>query len=134
VSIPAARPPATPRADRYPAGVNEILTSGLAAACHYAPARPHCQILANARYGPIALCERCGQRRSTAGKATAPTQLPDPHALLDVAAARDASQQAAAALRDSITRARQAGQPWPAIAAILGVSRQAAQQRFTQAP
>jgi hypothetical protein len=120
------------QADRHPAGVNDILTSGLASACYYAAARPDCQVLASVRYGPISLCAACDQRRSAVGKATAPARLPDPRALLQVAAARDACQVAAAALGDAVTRARQAGQPWSAIAAILGISRQAAQQRFAQ--
>jgi hypothetical protein len=115
------------------ADVNNLLTSGLARACHYASARPDCQVLAAACYGPVALCARCDQRRSTLGKGTAATRLPDPAALLRIAAARDACQQAAAALRDAVAAARQAGHPWSAVAAILAVSRQAAQQRFAAA-
>jgi hypothetical protein len=113
-----------------PAGVNDILTSGLARACYYAAVRPDCHVLASVRYGAVNLCVRCDQRRSAVGKGTPPTPLPGPHTLLHAAAARDACQQAAAVLRDSVDRARQAGQPWSAIAAILGVTRQAAQQRF----
>jgi len=74
---------------------------------------------------PQSLCARCDQRRSTLGKGTAATRLPDPAALLRIAAARDACQQAAAALRDAVAAARQAGHPWSAVAAILAVSRQA---------
>jgi len=129
VSTQATRPPDTVRADRH---VNTILTSGLAAACYYAPGRPDCQVLATIRYGQITLCARCDQRRSTTGKGTPPARLPDPHALLEIAAARDACQQAAAALRDAVTCARQASHPWSTVAAILGVTRQAAQQRFGQ--
>jgi hypothetical protein len=129
VSTRATRPPGTVRADR---NVNTILTSGLASACHYAAARPDCQALATIRYGQVALCARCDQRRSTAGKGTPPVRLPDPHALLQVAAAKDACQQATAALGDAVTRARQAGHPWSTVAAILNVTRQAAQQRFRQ--
>jgi pimeloyl-ACP methyl ester carboxylesterase len=76
---------------------------------------------------------RCDQRRSTTAKGTPPARLSDPHALLEVAAAR-AYQQAAAALRDAVTCARQAGHPWSTVAAILGVTRQAAQQRFASTP
>ena len=112
------------------AGVNSLLTSGLARACHYAAAHPDCQVLAAVCYGPVALCARCDQRRSTLGKGTAAVRLPDPGALLQIAAARDACQQATAALRHAVAAARQAGHPWSAVAAILEVSRQAAQQRF----
>ena len=51
--------------------------------------------------------------------------------LLVIAAARDACQQADAGLRQAVATARQAGHPWSAVAAILGGTRQAAQQRFT---
>ena len=117
-------------ADRYPAGVKNILTLGLARACHYAAARPDCQVLASVRYGPVALCSLCDQQRSTAGKGVSPVRLPDPRSLLEIAAARGACQQAAAALRHAVAAARQAGHPWSAVAAILAISRQAAQQRF----
>lgn len=116
-------------AGMQPADVNTLLTSGLARACHYAAAHPDCQVLAAVCYGPVALCARCDQRRSTLGKGTAAVRLPDPGALLQIAA-RDACQQAAAALRHAVAAARQAGHPWSAVAAILEVSRQAAQQRF----
>jgi hypothetical protein len=129
VSTQATYPPDTVRADRH---ASSVLTSGLALACHYAAARPDCQVLATIRYGQIALCARCDQRRSTAGKGTPPARLPGPHALLQVAAAKDACQQATAALREAVTRARQAGHSWSTIAAILNVTRQAAQQRFAR--
>ncbi len=122
------RPPADP------AGVNTILTSGLASAGHYAGARPDCQHLASVRYGPIALCASCDQRRSITGKGATPVRLPDPHVLPEVAAARDACAQAGTALHRAVALARQAGHPWSTIAALLGVTRQAAQQRFTQTP
>ena len=122
--------PSSRRIDHHPAGVKNLLTSGLARACQYAGARPGCQVLAAICYGPVALCAACDQRRSTLGKGTPPVSLPDPRALLQMAAARDACQQAAADLRRAVAAARQAGHPWSAVAAILAVSRQAAQQRF----
>jgi len=131
--ITATRQQAIQPADRFPADVKTLLTSGLASACHYAAARPDCQVLAAVRYGPLALCAGCDQRRSTLGKDTAAARLPDPGALLEIAAARDACQQAAAALRHAVAAARQAGHPWSAVAAILGGTRQAAQQRFAPA-
>ena len=125
-------PPVPSRRTGHPAGVKDLLTSGLAEACCYATARPDCQVLASVRYGPAALCARCDQRRSTLGKGVPPTGLPDPYALLGIAAARDACQQAAAALHHAVAAARQAGHPWSAVAAILGGTRQAAQQRFAR--
>jgi hypothetical protein len=123
--------PLSRRTDQHPAGVKNLLTSGLARACQYAGARPDCQVLAAVRYGPVALCAACDQRRSTLGKGATAVRLPDPHALLQMAAARDACEQAAADLRRAVAAARQAGHPWSAVAAILGGTRQAAQQRFT---
>ncbi|HUY52736.1 MAG TPA: hypothetical protein VMV92_44720 [Streptosporangiaceae bacterium] len=114
--------------------VNGILTSGLARACYYAASRPDCQVLASVRYGPVALCALCDQQRSTLGKGTLPAALPDPRALPGIAAAGDACQQAAAALRHAVAAARQAGHPRSAVAAILGGTRQAARQRFAHSP
>jgi len=55
----------------------------------------------------------------------------DPAAsLLLVDAARIASEEAGRLLRESIASARAAGQSWDAVGGVLGVSRQAAQQRF----
>ena len=121
-----------PAADRYPAGVKDMLTLGLARACHYAAARPGCQVLAAVCYGQLALCAACDQRRSTLGKGTPPVALPDPRALLQIAAARDACRKAEAELRQAVAAARQAGHPWSAVAAVLGATRQAAQQRFAR--
>jgi len=125
-------PPAR-AADRYPADVKNLLTSGLALACCYAATRPDCQVLASVCYGPVALCAGCDQRRSTVGKGAPAMRLADPRALLEIAAARDACQQAGARLRQAVAAARQAGHPWSAVAAILAISRQAAQQRFAPA-
>jgi hypothetical protein len=113
-----------------PKDVKDLLTSGLARPCRYARSRPGCQLLAAVCYGPVALCAACDQRRSTLGKGQAPARLPDPGALLEITAARDACQQAEAALRSAVGRARQAGHPWSAVAAVLAISRQAAWQRF----
>jgi len=54
-------------------------------------------------------------------------------ALLLVDAARIASEEAAALLRQSIDGARATGHSWGAIGELLGVSKQAAQQRFGSA-
>jgi hypothetical protein len=117
---------------QYPPGVKSLLTSGLARACRYAGTRPDCQVLAAVRYGQLALCAPCDQRRSTLGKGTQPVALPDPRALLRIAAASDACRQAEAELRQAVAAARQAGHPWSGVAAVLGATRQAAQQRFAR--
>src|SRR5664279_3544380 len=47
--------------------------------CAYASeptSRPHCQLSAVVRYGPIALCADCDARRSTLGKGITPHRLP----------------------------------------------------------
>jgi hypothetical protein len=125
--VPAARRP-----EGGPPGVKNLLTSGLARACQYAGTRPDCQVLAAVRYGQLALCVPCDQRRSTLGKGIQRAALPDPRALLRIAAARHACQQAETGLREAVAAARRAGHPWSAVAAILGATRQAAQQRFTR--
>lgn len=111
--------------------------------CHYAsdPAtRPHCRLVAVIRYGHIALCASCDQRRSTLGKGLPPTRLTTTADLdvLDVLAwidqARRDLRTAEHNLAGAVHRARQQGQPWSAIGTALRVSRQAAQQRFGDLP
>jgi hypothetical protein len=130
MTAPATRPPVTPDAARRSPDVKDLLTSGLARACYYAAIRPDCEVLADVCYGPVALCAGCDQRRSTVGKGAPAVRLADPRALTGIAAARDACQQAEAALHAAVAAARQAGHPWSSVAAILAVTRQAAQQRF----
>lgn len=117
----------------HPPAVNELLTTGAVPGCYYAtgPAqRPHCEQLAVVRYGPIALCHQCDLRRSAVGKGTTAVRFADPAALVDTVAARDTLARAEAALGEAVAQARHAGHPWSTIGAVLGVSRQAAQQRF----
>jgi hypothetical protein len=133
MTAPATRPPVTPGAGHHSPDVKNLLTSGLARACYYAAQRTGCQVLASVSYGQLALCAACDQRRSTLGKGTVPVALPDPAALLQIAAARDACQQAEAGLRHAVEEARQAGHPWSAVAVLLGGTRQAAWQRFARA-
>ncbi len=107
--------------------------------CHYAtdPAtRPHCQLTAVLRYGHTPLCASCDRQRSTLGKGITPTRLSIATEAtdVDILAWIDQTQRdlhtAEHALAGAVTRARQHGQPWSAIATVLGVSRQAAHQRF----
>jgi len=117
--------------------VTALLSSGLVTPCYYTERptdRPACEVLGVVRYGPITLCRDCDRRRSAVGKAMSPVRLPDPAALLEVLAARDACRQAEIHLREAVRAARCAGQPWSAIGAVLGITRQGAQQRFEGRP
>jgi hypothetical protein len=96
--------------------------------------RPDCRLAATLLYGTRALCSNCNQQRSTLGKGLVPRRLPvtepDPLGLL-----ADAYHQVARAteqLTAAVIRARQHDITWPAIATVLGTTRQAAQQRFTR--
>ncbi|MBC7632003.1 hypothetical protein [Aeromicrobium sp.] len=84
----------------------------------------------------MALCESCADRRSSVGKGQSSVALPASPQLDVLAWIGAAHQHANAAnvtLAAAVTRARQAGHPWSEIGTQLGVSRQAAQQRFTRA-
>jgi hypothetical protein len=108
--------------------------------CHYAgdPHRhPGCTLTADVLIGRITLCAQCAQARSTLGKGTVPTPLsPGPalNTLGWVAQADAAIRQAHRHLAATVTRARQNGHSWAQIAGRLGVTRQAAQQRFGDDP
>jgi hypothetical protein len=108
--------------------------------CHYAddPARrPLCTLTATIRYGTIALCPSCQARKSSTGKGQTAVAVPPgpPLDVLDwIGAAHQQALAAEQTLAAAVTRARQAGHPWSAIGARLGISRQAAQQRFTATP
>ena len=116
-------------------GVKGLLTSGAVTACFYAQRpqdRPCCEGLGVVRYGPTTLCGDCDRRRSAVGKAMTPVRLPDPAALLEVIAARDACAHAELALRHTVRSARHAGHAWSAVGTVVGTTRQAAQQRFDE--
>ena len=91
--------------------------------------RPHCQGVAVVAYGPIRLCATCDAMRSTVGKGIAPRPVPGVELgrLIDAAhAAADAERQLAQAAH----AARDDGASWTQIGAALGLTRQAAQQRW----
>lgn len=105
--------------------------------CHYAtdPARrPRCQVTAVVRRGGVALCASCDALRSTVGKGQPTTMVPaapDPDSVLDwISQAHARLAGAEAEVTAAVTRARQHGRSWAAIASRLGITRQAAQQRF----
>jgi len=96
--------------------------------------RPGCQLTATVAYGAATLCSACERDRSTLGKGHSPRRLPrttdlDALALLDEVHAELIRARRAAA-RSRRPRARQHHATWTAIAAVLGTTRQAAQQRF----
>ncbi len=107
--------------------------------CHYAAspaARPGCQITAAVRRGTVPLCASCDALRSTVGKGQPGTPIPVPAAasVLDwIGLARTRLADADAEVTAAVTRARKHGHSWAAIADRLGITRQAAQQRFGNA-
>jgi len=110
-----------------------------AVACYYAddPAsRPRCTLTATVAFGTIALCPSCQARRSSLGKGQPPRPL-TPGQEVDVldwiSTAHEQTKNAERSLTTAITRARQNGASWSTIGTRLGISRQAAQQRFTRA-
>jgi hypothetical protein len=108
--------------------------------CHYAGdpgRRPCCALTAEVRLGPVALCGPCARARSTLGKGTVPVPLPRGPEIdvLDwVTDADDAARRARRHLAAAVTRARSQGHTWTQIASRLGITRQAAQQRFGHHP
>ena len=108
--------------------------------CYYAGdpvLRPHCALTAEIRAGRVALCGSCAAARSTLGKGTITAPLPPGPALdvLDwIAEADAAARQARRDLAAAVTRARSRGCTWTQIAGRLGVTRQAAQQRYRHQP
>src|SRR5664280_825997 len=100
--------------------------------CAYAShptSRPHCQLSAVVRYGPIALCADCDARRSTLGKSITPHPLPPqpPLDVLDWIASADAAvHQAHTELAAAVARARARQHSWAVIGAVQHTSRQAA--------
>ena len=98
--------------------------------------RPRCTVTATVRVGSIALCSSCQSRRSTVAKGQPSVTLPagPPVDLLAwISTAYEALEQAEKSLLAAVTRARQNGNTWTEIGTQLGVTRQAAQQRFTRA-
>lgn len=129
----------TPAANRASRQANTPLsarqqTLTAALRCHYADGttnlqRPHCQSVAVVAYGPIALCHNCDQLRSSVGRTHPPRRLPGAELTALIQAAR-ALAQAEAEVATAVGLARAAGASWSHIGDAVGVSRQAAQQRW----
>jgi hypothetical protein len=95
--------------------------------------RPHCEHRAVVAYGPMALCRSCDARRSTMGKGIVGRSLVhgrDWTALETVEAGLRQLKAAEQQLVGAVAAARSLGHSWGELAVALGVTRQAAQQRF----
>ena len=102
--------------------------------CYYDDARhralrPHCEGVAVVAYGPTRLCATCDAMRSSVGKGTAARPVPG----VELARLIDAARAAADAnnrLGEAARAARHAGASWTQIGDAVGLTRQAAQQRW----
>ncbi len=102
--------------------------------CHYdsgehRPLRPHCQGIAVVAYGDIRLCAICDRMRSAVGRTNIARPLPGAELgqLIDAA---HALAQAEHRLDDAVRGVRDAGATWAHIGDAVGLTRQAAQQRW----
>jgi hypothetical protein len=95
--------------------------------------RPRCEHRAVVAYGPVALCRSCDARRSTIGKGIVGRSLAHGRDWSALEAIEGAAGKLAAAeewLTGAVATARDLGHSWGELGAALGVTRQAAQQRF----
>jgi hypothetical protein len=120
-----------------PAGRQPGLDTDSPALCGYATephTRPDCGLTPVVAFGATRLCASCAARRSTLGKGQRPRPLQAPavDVLTWLAAAERDLRAARHALHAAVRRARQRGHSWQVIGDQLGISRQAAQQRFGQ--
>lgn len=91
--------------------------------------RPDCDGVAVVAYGPTTLCASCDLRRSTVGKGMTPRPVPGAE-LGRLIVAAHAAADANAELARAAHAARHAGASWAQIGDALGLTRQAAQQRW----
>ena len=95
----------------------------------YRKLRPDCAGVAVVAYGPTHLCATCDAMRSAVGKGTVPRPVPG----VEFGRLIDAAQAVADAERDlasAANAARDTGASWAQIGDALGLTRQAAQQRW----
>ena len=93
--------------------------------------RPGCQLTATVAYGTTSLCSACERARSTLGKGHSPRRLSataDLDALALLSQVHLEAIDAVAQLHAAVARARQQAATWAVISAVLGTTRQAAQQ------
>ncbi len=111
----------------------EALLAGLN--CYYSTAsrgtveRPHCQRIAVVAFGGIVLCAMCDAMRSAVGRTNVPRKVPGAELSALVEDAR-ALALAERRLDKAARRARAAGASWGQLGDAIGITRQAAQQRF----
>jgi len=99
--------------------------------------RPDCEHRAVVAYGPMALCRSCDARRSTIGKGMVGRSLVHGRDWSALEAVETAVGQLATAeeqLAGAVVAARRLGHSWGELGVALGVTRQAAQQRFSRRP
>jgi hypothetical protein len=102
--------------------------------CHYdepqhRQLRPDCQAVAVVAYGRIQLCAACDAMRSTVGKGIAARTLPGAE-LGHLKNAAQAETNAKQQLTHAVLAALDAGASWTQIGHAIGLTRQAAQQRW----
>jgi hypothetical protein len=100
-------------------------------AANHRKLRPDCDGVAFVAYGPTTLCHSCDLRRSTVGKGMVPRPVPGIE-LGRLIGAAHAAAHAESELADAAHTARQAGASWTQIGDAVGLTRQAAQQRWRQ--
>jgi len=99
--------------------------------------RPDCEHRAVVAYGPMVLCRSCDARRSTIGKGMVGRSLVHGRDWSALEAVETAVGQLATAeeqLAGAVVAARRLGHSWGELGVALGVTRQAAQQRFSRRP
>ncbi len=104
--------------------------------CYYDDARhralrPHCEGVAVVAYGPTPLCASCDLMRSAVGRTNIARPLPGVELTRLMDAAR-AAAEAANQLDRAACDARHAGASWTQIGNAVGLTRQAAQQRWSR--
>lgn len=110
------------------------LTDGLR--CYYDDPRhhaqrPHCEGVAVVTYGSTRLCATCDAMRSSVGRGNIARPLPGAE-LADLIDAARAAADAQHRLGEAARAARDAGASWTQIGDALGLTRQAAQQRWSR--
>jgi hypothetical protein len=115
----------SPRQQALLAGLNCYYSTGKRGTVE----RPHCQRIAVVAFGGIVLCAMCDAMRSAVGRTNVPRKVPGVELAALVEDAR-ALALAERRLDKAARRARAAGASWGQLGDAIGITRQAAQQRF----